>query len=100
MNIRFSVSLAAFCGAVVVIGANVVFAQRPPAQTGEQRVALVIGNSAYKDSPLANPGNDASDMAKTLSEMGFKVILRRNANTTAMRNAIREFGQELRRAQV
>ncbi len=28
----------------------------------ELRVALVIGNSQYKMSPLANPINDASDM--------------------------------------
>ena len=29
------------------------------------RVALVIGNAAYKFSPLANPVNDATDMAKS-----------------------------------
>lgn len=28
------------------------------------RVALVIGKAAYKASPLANPVNDAQDMAK------------------------------------
>jgi len=66
----------------------------------QDRIALVIGNSAYKDSPLSNPGNDAADMAKALGGMGFKVILRRNANTRAMRQAIREFGTELRGAQV
>lgn len=66
----------------------------------EQRVALVIGNGAYKDSPLANPVNDATDVAKALSQFGFKVILKRNASTREMRQAIREFGAELRRAQV
>ena len=29
------------------------------AQQKEQRVALVIGNAAYKSSPLKNPVNDA-----------------------------------------
>ncbi len=66
----------------------------------EQRVALVIGNAAYKTAPLSNSVNDASDMASALQSMGFKVILRRNANTREMRQAIREFGVELRRAQV
>ena len=71
-----------------------------PAAANELRVALVIGNSAYKESPLANPVNDAADIANALQDAGFKVILRRNANTRDMRQAIREFGTELRRAQV
>ncbi len=33
------------------------------AQQKEKRVALVIGNSSYKTSPLKNPVNDARDMA-------------------------------------
>src|SRR5690349_4427719 len=85
---------AALAGVILFVAASGAIAQ------SEQRVALVIGNSAYKESPLSNPGNDAADMAKALSEMGFKVILRRNANTRAMREAVREFGTELRRAQV
>jgi Caspase domain len=32
----------------------------------ERRVALVIGNSQYKTSPLTNPVNDASDMSTVL----------------------------------
>ena len=36
------------------------------AQPQETRVALVIGNSNYKNSPLKNPVNDAEDMARTL----------------------------------
>ena len=40
----------------------------------QKRVALVIGNSAYKDvSELANPRNDAADMAVALKEKGFVV---------------------------
>ena len=70
------------------------------ASSNELRVALVIGNSAYKDSPLINPVNDAADMAKALEDAGFKVMLKQNANTRDMRQAIREFGTELRRAQV
>ena len=36
------------------------------AQPQETRVALVIGNSNYKNSPLKNPVNDARDMATKL----------------------------------
>jgi len=64
------------------------------------RVALVIGNAAYKEAPLANPTNDAADMAKALRENGFKVIERTNVNNREMRQAIREFGNELRGARV
>jgi len=39
-----------------------------------KRVALVIGNSAYEHtSQLANPKNDASDMAVALKRLGFDV---------------------------
>ena len=41
----------------------------------EARVALVIGNGAYKDSPLKNPPNDARAMAAALKDLGFKVEL-------------------------
>lgn len=75
-------------------------AQRNLVVAGESRVALVIGNGAYKDSPLANPVNDATDTAKALQQFGFKVILKRNAGTREMRQAIREFSAELRRSQV
>lgn len=57
----------------------------------EQRIALVIGNNAYKSAPLANPINDARDIAKALSGFGFSVTLRENANQRDMKQAIREF---------
>ena len=40
------------------------------------RVALVIGNSGYSNSPLKNPRNDARDMARLLNNIGFDVILK------------------------
>jgi uncharacterized caspase-like protein len=61
----------------------------------ENRIALVIGNSNYTDAPLANPVNDAAAIAKTLQGLGFKVILRTNASQSQMRQAVREFGDEL-----
>ena len=84
----------------VISGTAVAQRNLSVAPANEQRVALVIGNAAYKTAPLSNSVNDASDMASALQSMGFKVILRRNASTREMRQAIREFGVELRRAQV
>jgi uncharacterized caspase-like protein len=61
----------------------------------EKKTALVIGNGAYKSGPLKNAVNDALDMAATLSEKGFTVILKQNASRTDMRDAIREFAKEI-----
>ena len=66
---------------------------------GAARVALVIGNGAYKDSPLKNPPNDAEDIAAALKALGFDVISRRNASQRDMKAAVREFGQKLRGAE-
>jgi uncharacterized caspase-like protein len=66
----------------------------PPAAS-EQRVALVFGNGAYKTAPLRNPVNDATDVAQALRELGFRVTLRTNATQRQMKDAIREFGEQL-----
>jgi len=42
-----------------------------PSASAENRLALVIGQSAYKSVPaLANPGNDAKAVAQLLTEIG------------------------------
>lgn len=64
----------------------------------EKRIALVIGNGSYRDSPLRNPPQDAKLMATTLRGLGFEVIERINADQKAMRRAISEFGQRLEQA--
>ena len=61
------------------------------------RTALVIGNAHYKESPLANPANDARDMARTLRELGFDVTELIDANQKAMKQAVSGFGNKLRR---
>ena len=67
------------------------------AQPNEQRVALVIGNAAYKESPLRNPVNDATDIAAALKTLGFNVMLRTNASRRQMVEAVREFGNQIKR---
>jgi len=63
---------------------------------GEERHALVIGNSAYKSAPLKNPANDARDIAAALQDLGFKVTLLTDASHQKMDAAVREFGLNLR----
>ena len=42
----------------------------------EKRVALVIGNGAYRNAtPLPNPRNDAQDVAAALTRTGFETII-------------------------
>jgi formylglycine-generating enzyme required for sulfatase activity len=61
----------------------------------EPRIALVIGNSAYPSGPLRNPANDAELMHRTLAQVGFDVIARRDADQVTMKRAIQEFGARL-----
>ena len=49
------------------------------ASAADRRVALVIGNGAYAQSPLPNTINDARAMTDVLGRLGFKVITRLNA---------------------
>ena len=68
------------------------------AETG--RLALVIGNSNYRQAPLKNPVNDARAVAQALGDLGFKVIMRENAELGDMLEAIREFSILARRSSV
>ncbi|HKO94706.1 MAG TPA: caspase family protein, partial [Polyangiaceae bacterium] len=65
--------------------------------TAEPRVALIIGNADYDDSPLKNPTNDARLMASTLEGLGFSVLLRLDASQREMKQAIEDFGSRLHR---
>ena len=72
--------------ALVLLGAA-------PAQA-ESRIALVIGNGAYKAAPvLDNPPNDARDVAEALKSLGFKVTLGVNLDQAGMQRAIAEFSK-------
>lgn len=66
----------------------------------DTRTALVIGNSKYKTSPLANPANDASDISKNLEECGFQVIKCIDADQRTMEMAIDEFYNKLKKAKI
>jgi uncharacterized caspase-like protein len=65
------------------------------AQQGGARVALVIGNSSYKASPLRNPTNDSQDIAAKLRGLGFTVVERSNLTVKQIGGTLREFRSKL-----
>ena len=78
----------------------------PLMETGSYsaRIALVMGIGDYRNAyvgkyefdDLRNPVNDAKDMAKVLTNLGFKVILKLNLKTrAAMKKAVLEFRENL-----
>ncbi len=42
--------------------------------TDQKRIALVIGNGAYKTGRLKNPVNDANDISAKLKQQGFDTV--------------------------
>lgn len=59
----------------------------------EKRVALVVGNSAYRNvAPLNNPAKDAASMATLFKEAGFDTVaLETNVGNVDFKRAIRDF---------
>jgi tetratricopeptide (TPR) repeat protein len=66
------------------------------ASSAGRRVALVIGNSAYKSVPrLTNPQNDAEAIAKSLRNIGFNAVtLTTDASREKMIDSLRVFANE------
>src|SRR4029077_4406392 len=74
----------------VLIPAIILFACYPA--MAENRLALVIGQSAYKSVPvLPNPGNDAKAMTQLLTDSGFEVSSAANLTQNEMRTAVSDF---------
>jgi hypothetical protein len=78
---------------------SLVVSAMPSQPAKEQRIALVVGNSRY-DMPLRNPVNDARAIAAELREVGFTVSLLEDGTYEQMFEAIRVFGDELRKGGV
>lgn len=81
---------------LLILVSIVFFVEYLVAQTNEARLALVIGNSNYKEGgSLKNSVNDANLMASTLKDLGFTVIKRTDATRAQMAQAIAEFWSKL-----
>ena len=60
-----------------------------------KQLALLIGNGAYPESPLANPANDAHALAAKLTELGFDTYHETDAGVKLMDVRLGEFGAKL-----
>jgi uncharacterized caspase-like protein len=79
---------AAAASLFAIIACNPAFA--------ENRLALVIGNSAYRAvSPLPNAENDARGMAEMLGAAGFEVMAMPDLSQDDLRKTIGEFASKL-----
>src|SRR5438045_3395395 len=68
----------------------------PTIAHAQKRVALVIGNSAYKHTgDLANPKNDATDMAVALKTRRFQVIEGYDLDKASLDQKVRDFAAAL-----
>jgi hypothetical protein len=73
-----------------VLTAGLLFAT---AASADRRVALVIGNSAYKNaSSLSNTINDSNAIANLFKSVGFEVVISRtDLGVVEFKRAVREF---------
>lgn len=76
-------------------------APSPAEAQSERRIALVVGNAAYTNAGvLANPANDAGDMANALRQLGFEVIAGADLDKRSFDSKLREFSRALPKADV
>jgi hypothetical protein len=62
----------------------------------ENRLALVIGQSAYRAvTPLPNPANDARAMAQLLGDAGFEVLAAPDLTQDGLRQKLSEFAAHM-----
>ncbi len=90
---------------VLLLSFSNVYAERgigisAKGETYSQKIALIIGNSAYSSNPLRNPRNDAEDIAKILRELGFQVTTKIDGSRITMMKEIKRFGTKLKKGGV
>lgn len=69
---------------------------RSDVDQANSRFALIIGNGNYDQLPkLRNPRNDAEDISRSLSNLGFDTELLLDANQETMEGKIVDFGKKL-----
>jgi hypothetical protein len=82
----------ALCSAIVVGG----IVAGSSAARAENRVALVIGESAYRMvTPLPNPANDAQAMSKLLRDAGFEVTTASDLSQKEMNEKVGDFAAQI-----
>ena len=92
MRLRSVIPLILFLSLIVCL---------PVPAHAEKRVALVIGNAAYKNAvTLQNPKNDAQDVADALKRVGFETIVGLDLDEAGMKDKSISFARSARDADV
>src|SRR3954453_22147767 len=80
--------VGALCGILLVLFSN-------GAARAERKVALVVGNSQYKNAALilSNPKNDAEDVASALRSLDFEVVSAEDASKRDFDVAMTKFAR-------
>lgn len=77
-------------------GVLLLFQLAAPSAFAENRVALVIGQSAYRSVvALPNPANDAQKMTEMLGNAGFKVTTAADLSQNDMRQTVSDFAAKV-----
>ena len=98
---RRKARLSATAAVAAVLSVLSVLSALPVAAGAADRVALVIGNSDYKDDAwLRNPVNDAVGMAEALEGLGFVVVLGKDLKRGEFYDKLYEFKVASRDADV
>jgi uncharacterized caspase-like protein len=87
----------------LVAAAGLILAGAIPPAHAEKRVALVVGNAAYRHAgvpKLANPVNDAQGMRDALKGLGFDVTYGEDLDGSGLRRAIGDFADRVADADV
>jgi Caspase domain len=78
----------------VLVSAIILLACSPA--MAENRLALVIGQSAYRSVPaLPNPANDAKAMTQLLTDSGFEVLAASDLSQDQLREKVSEFAGQV-----
>lgn len=80
---------------LLVLSALAIGIGRCESSNGADRLALLIGNSEYENSPLKNPGNDVALMKSALDRLGFKSRVHRDVTLSQMEGAVRDFRRRI-----
>jgi len=89
--VRFASAILVFFMLICSVGAA----------QADKRVALVIGNGAYKNAPvLLNPKNDAEDIGKSLRDLDFFTIVATDLDRAGMNDALDRFSRAVRGADI
>ncbi len=91
----WAVAIAAFFAAPSF--SSIAQGQDTAAPASRVRIALVIGNGSYPQSPAGTAVADAISIAQLLKDGGFDVVYAQDAGRADMESAIKKFSEKLQR---